>query len=174
MKLLIKILGQSRQFPALKVDFGPGYTFPWNEKVKAYTYAPKTQKEIDDIFLSQTVHSVWFFAPHILPDEPAPAADASKAAEPAAPTPPEKPTPEAEAEIARLQGLLRAAEGVIAKKSTQAKADAETIELLRADLKAQQDKAAAAAAAATPKKPVRAAKPPPATPPDTAPDLAPD
>lgn len=148
MKLLIKVLGQTKQYPALKVDFGPGYTFPWNEAIKAYAYEPKSQKEIDDIFQSQAVHGVWFFAPVLID---APAAPADKAAPvPAAPPAPEKPTPEADAEIKRLQGLLNTATGTIA--------------MLRADLKAQQEKAAVS-------KKQKGSKSPTDSP---APDLAPE
>jgi hypothetical protein len=138
MKLLIKILGQTKQFPALRVDFGPGYTFPWNESLKAYTYEAKSQKEIDDIFQSQSVHAVWTFAPVIIKD----AAPTDKAAPAPEPIPAAPPTPEAEAEIARLQGLLRAAESTIARRNSEAKDKDGTIEMLRADLRAQQEKAA--------------------------------
>ena len=158
MKLLIKILGQTRQFPALKVDFGPGYTFPWNDALRAYAYEPKSQKEIDDIFQSQAVHGVWFFAP-VLIDAAVQPTKAEAAPAPAA-EPPAKPTPEAEAEIARLTGLLRAAEGTIARKSAEL-----------AELKAKPSPPAPAA-----KKPTRpagrAASQPPTDSP--APDLAPE
>lgn len=158
MKLLIKILGQTKQFPALRVDFGPGYTFPWNESLRAYAYEPKSQKDIDDIFASQTIHSVWFFAPVII-DGPA--------AAPAAPVAISA-SKEADAEIERLTGLLRSAEATIAKKTAASKADAETIELLRADLKAQQDKAVATATAPAKGKPGRkGGKPEPETAPET-------
>ena len=133
MQLLIKILGQTKQFPALHVDFGPGYSFPWNEAQKAYTYAPKAQKEIDDIFQSQSVHGVWFFAPVLV--ESAPAADAAPAAPVAA-------NPDAEAEITRLSGLLRASETLIAKLRAETADRDETITMLRADLDAQRTKAA--------------------------------
>lgn len=160
MKLLIKILGQTKQYPALHVDYGTGYTFPWNEALKAYAYAPKSQKEIDDIFQSQSIHAVWFFAP-VLIDDAKPAAPAAASAAPAPAPAPEKPTPEAEAEIARLNGLLKSATGTIA--------------MLRADLKAAQERTAKAAAPEPKKAGRKGGAKADATPTDSpAPDLAPE
>lgn len=122
MKLLIKVLGQTKQYPALVVDFGPGYTFPWNETLRAYAYAPKSQKEIDDIFQSQSVHGVWFFAPVLVDEAAAPVPLPTAQTETPAPA-----NPDAEAEVKRLGDLLTSA--------------TQTISMLRADLKAQQDKA---------------------------------
>ena len=103
-----------------------------NESLKAYAYAPKNQKEIDDIFTSQSLHKVWFFAP-VLVDEPAKgAAPVIQAPAPAAAPAPAPANPEAAEEIARLTKLLRVAET--------------TIGTLRADLKAQQEKTAQASA----------------------------
>ena len=66
--VLIKIIGQPHFHPTLTVDLGPGYAFHWNESIQAYAFAPKTQAEVDDIFLSTTLHGVWQFAPHFIGD----------------------------------------------------------------------------------------------------------
>ncbi len=83
--VLIKIIGQPHFHPSLTVDIGPGYKFLWNDAITAYSYAPTKQSEIDDIFLSKSLHNgVWDFAPHFL-DGPyvAPVGEASEAALPA-------------------------------------------------------------------------------------------
>lgn len=100
--LLIKVLGQTKQYPALLVDFGRGYTFNWNEDLRAYAYKPKDQTEVDEIFQSQSIHAVWTFAPVLVDGDEAPASTAVA-------------TPEAEQEIARLTGLLTSATETIAR-----------------------------------------------------------
>ncbi len=132
--VLIKIIGQPHFHPSLTVDIGPGYQFLWNEAVQAYTYAPTTQAQIDDIFLSKNLHNgVWDFAPHFT-DGPYVAAGATEAA----------PAPVAAADIAFYQSE-------IATRDEQIKVATARIAELKAGmltLKGETEKAIAAATAA--------------------------
>lgn len=71
MKLLLKILGEPHNGTHKTVTFGKGYTFLWNDALRAYAYEPKSPRETEEIYQSQAVQKVWTFIPHVI-ETPAP------------------------------------------------------------------------------------------------------
>lgn len=74
MKLLLKILGEPHNGTHKTVTFGKGYTFLWNDALRAYAYEPKSPRETEEIYQSQAVQKVWTFIPHVI-ETPAPSAE---------------------------------------------------------------------------------------------------
>jgi len=162
MSLIIKINEPKNSETLILDHVRPGYVFRWEDRHKAYTYHPKSQKEIDEIFDAQRVYrSVWTFIPVAI-DGPAVEAAPKDAKELAR----EK---DAAAEVERQAALLTAA----TKRIEQLKSELATA---KADI-AERDKAIAVAKAefakqaalidalktapATPAKPAAKSKPKP-------------
>ena len=82
--ILLKILNEVKGRKALKVDGYSGlrYKFVWDPDHKAYTYLPKGQGELDDLFKTVGRVTAYVFAPVIVGDQPAP--------QPQPPTPTQK------------------------------------------------------------------------------------
>lgn len=61
----IKIIGQSKEQKVLYVDgiSSKSYPFKWDRDHGGYVYAPKSQREADDIFQAQNIDGLFFFAP---------------------------------------------------------------------------------------------------------------
>ena len=65
-KLLIKIIAGTEELTHVHMDGlnGTPYLFLWNKEVRAYTYEPKDQAEIEDIFGAMSLKTFpWQFAP---------------------------------------------------------------------------------------------------------------
>lgn len=135
MSLIIKIQEPKNSETLILDHVRPGYVFRWEEAHKAYTYHPKNQKEIDEIFAAQRVYrSVWTFIPVAVdgPVTPAPK-DAKELAREA----------DAAAELERVNGLLTAA----TKRIAELKADIEKRDAATLVLKGEFDKQTALIAA---------------------------
>ena len=71
MKILIKILNESHLYHSLNLEgiSGKPYAFLWNKTLDSYTYEPKGQEEINDIFATQGVICPWHLSPIIIEGE---------------------------------------------------------------------------------------------------------
>lgn len=158
MNILLKIANLPPSSEFIRIDAGKGYDFHWNKAHNAFCYAPASQDEVEEIYNAIAAYRApWVVMPILLAS-----AKAAPAAAPAAALPPD----EAEARAAYVEKL-----------EADLAAAVKTIALLRADLKAQQEKAVAAPVAEKVKgKPGRKpkAKQEPTPTDSPAPDLAPE
>lgn len=74
MTFFLKILNEVRSRRYLKCDGNSGkiYVFEWDAKIRAYTYHPKTQDEVDDLYRTMGRTTSYVFAPVSLPADPVP------------------------------------------------------------------------------------------------------
>lgn len=58
MNFLLKIVGERKSGPLRKCDgySRMRYVFYWNPKLEAYTYVPKDQKEVDDLYKNKNTY----------------------------------------------------------------------------------------------------------------------
>lgn len=65
MTFFIKILNEVHGRQRMKIDgySGARFIFIWDRKLRAYTYQPETQDEVDDLFRTMGRATSYFFAP---------------------------------------------------------------------------------------------------------------
>lgn len=65
MNFYLKILNEVRSGSILKVDGYSGilYLFKWDGNIRAYTYKPKKQDEVDDLFKTMGRTTAYVFCP---------------------------------------------------------------------------------------------------------------